>query len=108
MGRYIPEHQEIAPALREDAAADAIVVNDVQVTPYSSDEVLRTAGRFLGVSTAGSRCPCKANFDGEKVAQGATHPIRKVVHAIKEQVQSSKSYTLTRLAVKQLELKGSV
>jgi hypothetical protein len=83
-------------------------VNDVQVTPYSSDEVLRTAGRFLGVSTAGSRCPCKANFDGEKVAQGDTHPIRKVVHAIKEQVQSSKSYTLTRLAVKQLELKGSV
>ena len=32
-----------------------IVINDIQVTPNSSVEVLRTAGRFLGISTAGSK-----------------------------------------------------
>ena len=55
MGRDIPEHQAIAPAVRADAESEAIVVNDVQVTPYSSVETLRAAGRFLGVSTAGSK-----------------------------------------------------
>ena len=42
MGRDIPEHQAIALALREDAEAEAIVVNDVQVTPNSSVEILRS------------------------------------------------------------------
>ena len=55
MGRDIPEHQAIAPALREDAEADMIVINDIQVTPNSSVEVLKTAGRFLGISTADSK-----------------------------------------------------
>ena len=55
MGRDIPEHQVIAPALREDADAEMVVINDVQVTPNSSVEVLKTAGRFLGISTAGSK-----------------------------------------------------
>ena len=41
MGRDIPEHQAIALALRE-AEAEAIVVNDVQVTPNSSVEILRS------------------------------------------------------------------
>lgn len=55
VGREIPEFQELAPALREDAEADTIVVNDVQLTADSSVEALRTAGRFLGISTAGSK-----------------------------------------------------
>ena len=55
MGRDTPEFQEIAPALRKDGEAEVIVVNDVQITPTSSVEILRTAGRFLGVSTAGSK-----------------------------------------------------
>ena len=65
-GREIPEFQEIAPALQEDAAAELIKVNDVHITPNSSVEILRAAGRFLGVSTSGSKrkifdrmsCPC--------------------------------------------------
>ena len=55
MGRDIPEHQAIAPPLREDANAEMVVINDVQVTPNSSVEVLKTAGRFLGISTAGAK-----------------------------------------------------
>ena len=55
VGREIPEFQELAPALREDAEADTIVVNDVQLTADSSVEAMRTAGRFLGISTAGSK-----------------------------------------------------
>eukprot|EP00435_Cladocopium_sp_Y103_P027227 s1603_g6.t1 len=55
MGREIPERQEIAPALREDAAAEVIVINDVRVTPTRSVDTLRAAGRFFGVSTAGSK-----------------------------------------------------
>lgn len=41
--------------MREDAEADTIVVHDVQLTADSSVEALRTAGRFLGISTAGSK-----------------------------------------------------
>ena len=54
-GREIPEFQEIAPALREEEIANVIKVNDVNVTPTSSIAVLRAAGRFLGVSTSGSK-----------------------------------------------------
>ena len=54
-GRDIPEFQEIAPALREEEIADVIKVNDVNVTPTSSIAILRAAGRFLGVSTSGSK-----------------------------------------------------
>jgi hypothetical protein len=32
-----------------------ILVNDVEITPNSSVEILRTAGRFLGISTSGSK-----------------------------------------------------
>ena len=54
-GRDIPEFQELAPALRADAESDVILVNDVEITPNSSVEILRTAGRFLGISTSGSK-----------------------------------------------------
>jgi len=54
-GREIPEFQEIAQALQEDAAAKLIRDNDVDITPNSSVEILRAAGRFLGVSTSGSK-----------------------------------------------------
>eukprot|EP00435_Cladocopium_sp_Y103_P037670 s676_g10.t1 len=55
MGREVPEYQEIAPALREHAMAEVIEINAVCVTPTSSIDVLRTAGRCLGVSTSGSK-----------------------------------------------------
>eukprot|EP00435_Cladocopium_sp_Y103_P025937 s2422_g6.t1 len=55
MGRESPEHQALAPALREDAVAEAIEVNDIRITPTSAVETLRAAGRFLGVSTGGSK-----------------------------------------------------
>ena len=54
-GRDIPEYQVLAPALREDEVADAITVNDMVISPNSSIETLRTAGRFLGVPTSGSK-----------------------------------------------------
>ena len=54
-GRDVPEFQAIAPALEEDEVADIITVNDVNVSAHSSVEVLRTAGRFLGVSTSRSK-----------------------------------------------------
>eukprot|EP00435_Cladocopium_sp_Y103_P019244 s76_g4.t1 len=41
LGREIPEFQEIAPALQQDANADVVMVKDVNVTVNSSAESLR-------------------------------------------------------------------
>ena len=55
VGRDVPEFQVIAPAADEDAEAEVVKVNGVDEKPNSSVEILRTAGRFFGATTGGSK-----------------------------------------------------
>ena len=54
--------------MREDANADAIIVNDVQITPTSSIAILRAAARFLGTSTSGSKSKIYEKIRSSRVA----------------------------------------